>query len=67
MLQPKKPISLHVAGALDFVFVRIDFRFDEGADRIHDHLLLVGQCEIHDIPPSIFSFAPHPAAATFSP
>ncbi|MHC2301299.1 hypothetical protein ACVJBD_005565 [Rhizobium mongolense] len=36
------------AGALDGVFVRIDFRFDEAADRFDDHLLFFVESKIHD-------------------
>lgn len=41
------------AAALDFVFVRIDFGFDEGADRLDDHFLFFAQSEIHADPPTV--------------
>ncbi|RVM08040.1 hypothetical protein CN121_15415 [Sinorhizobium meliloti] len=33
--------------------MRIDLGLDEGADRVDDHLLFFGQCEIHCSPSSI--------------
>ncbi len=53
----------HDTRALDLVLIRIDFGLDEAADRVDDHLLFIGQCEIH-----VFSLAIYlPALWPISP
>ena len=41
----------HDAAALDLVLMRIDFGFDEGANRLDDHFLFFAETKIHADPP----------------